>query len=157
MKNMVKMGLVVFLATAMSAAFGQQLLWSTAESDSLKGSNQYIPIDNVLGEVMKIYDYYTLYYDFAGFTKEAFLESVPAGVSIYERNKLDEIDKPTVLAIRTNLGRGSVVFVVCVSKDNVNSIVFSNSPMISGMDYRFTYSADREREKFKEWFKTLLN
>lgn len=157
MKNKVKIGFIILLVTTVSSAFGQQLLWSTVEKDSLKELNQYVPISNVTEEVMKFYDYYKLYYDFTGFTKEAFLNSLPGGFGLDEKKKLDDIKESTVLAVRTNLGKGSVVFVMCVSQNNLNAVIFSNSALVSGMDYELTYSSDREREKFTKWFKTLLN
>ena len=155
--KVIKIGCIILLLTSTSSAFGQQLLWSTVEKDSLKELKQYVPISDVTVEVMKFYDHYELYYDFTGFTKDAFLNSLPGGFSLDEKKKLDDIEELTVLAERTNLGQGSVVFVMCVGKNNLNAVVFSNTALISGMDFRLTYSSDSEREKFTRWFKTLLN
>ena len=58
----------------------------------------------------------------------------------------------TVFAIRGNTGKGSVVLVICVTKENVNFVSFSNnyesnSEVAGGID----------EKEFANWFQTLLN
>ena len=156
MKNRkIKIGLTILFYTLTSSAFAQQYLWSTIDNDSLKNLNRHVPLSEVTEEVLKFYDRYELYYDFTGFTKETFLNSLQGGFTSEQKKKLEGIKELTVLAARTNLGKGSVVYVMCISKNNVNAIVFSNTPLVSGMDYLLTRSS--KREKFEKWFKTLLN
>lgn len=157
MKNKTtKFGLSILLLTIASSAFGQQLIWSTMEKDSLKELNQFVPINKVTEKVLEFYDYYKMYYDFTGFTKEAAFNFGQI-LSSDEQKKIEDITDLTVIAGRANLGQGSFVVVYCISKSNFNVILFSNTAFVSGMNYTFTSSSDREREKFTIWFKSLLN
>lgn len=151
-----KIGFSILLLTTTSSAFGQQLLWSTVEKDSLKELNLYVRIDSVTEKVLEFYDLYRLYYDFTGFSKDAAFDFGQI-LSSDERKKIEDIKDLTVIAVRANLGKGSFIVVYCINQNNFNAIIFSNTAFISGMDYMFTSSSDGEREKFTKWFKTLLN
>jgi len=128
------------------SAYGQQLLWSTIDGNDSK----YVPFNNVTSEVLTFYDQYELYYDFAGFSKERFIENFDYGFEDWEW--LYEIEDPTVFALRSNSGHGSVVLVMCISQGNVNTIVFSNTVE---RDFRMTHRS--EKEQFSNWFRTLLD
>ena len=136
--------------------FGQQFLWSTTKDSTSK----YVPLDSVTSKVLEFYDHYDYYYDGAGYNKDGFVKSFEGSQSYKNsstsgwknfKKKIYEIKDLSVFAIRLNSGQGSVVMVLCVSKENVNMLVFSN-----------TYEKDAipiipyEREKFAKWFKTLL-
>jgi hypothetical protein len=138
---------ILFSVLAFSA-FGQQFLWSTMKRDGIKN----VPINSVTREVLEFFDQYDLYYDFSGFSKERFIEKFDYGFG--EWKWLNDIQELTVFALRSNSGRGSVVLVMCISKNNVNTLVFSNNlePEL-GYNYVFTH----DRTKFTNWFKTLLN
>ena len=136
---------VIFTILTFSA-YGQQFLWSTVQREGVR----YIPFNSVTREVLTFYDQYELYYDFTGFSKRRFIESFDYGFEDWEW--LNEIVEPTVFALRSNSGRGSVVLVMCISRDNVNTILFSNT--VDG-DFRMTHSS--RREQFSNWFRTLLN
>ncbi len=99
-------------------------------------------------EVLKFYDVYDLYYDYAGYSKEEFIKE--RGDDFNEWEWLNEINELTVFALRANDGNGSYVLIICVSKNNVNAIIFSNT-----IDGSFQMTIDKE--KFTKWFKTLLN
>lgn len=150
---MKKFGIIFFLSVLTSSVFGQQFLWSTIEKDTVKNV-KYIPLSRVIEEVLNLYDLYELYYDFSGFTKEGLIDSGNT-FGLDEMKKLDEIIDLSVYAMRANLGKGSFIMVACISRENINMIIFSNTAFVSGMSSMRTYSSDRE--KFKKWFETLLN
>lgn len=146
-----KIGLIIGFIVLVSSAFGQQFLWSTVQDSTLK----YVPLNNVTNEVLKFYDHYDYYYDASGFSKDSFFEFVENfEISSDEwkmiKKKIYDIEDLTVFALRDNLGRGSVVFVMCISKYNVNMLLFSNN---YEQDAIFTTN----RNKFANWFRTLLN
>jgi len=138
-----------------STAFGQQYLWSTVKDTASK----YVPLENVTDEVLEFYDQYKYYYDGAGFSKEGFFKMFE-GTQSYKNSstsqwkdikiKIDKINALTVFAFRSNSGNGSVILVLCVTKENVNVISFSNT---REKDALGTY----DREKFAKWFRTLLD
>jgi len=125
---MKKIGIIIGFVILSSSVFGQQFLWSTVNDSTSK----YVPLENVTSEVLNFYDQYEYYFDASGFSKDGFMEFVNnfGSKSIDWKNfkkKIDKIDKLTVFALRSNFGRGSVVFVMCISKENVNMLVFTNS------------------------------
>lgn len=147
---------ILFIALFFTSqvVFGQQYLWSTAKVNSTTVEfSKIIPMDKVTDEVLKFYDVYRGYHDLSGYSKEAFMKEAMADLT--KLNWLTEIEEPTVFAIRANSGSGSYVAVICVSKKNVNAIVFSNSVIKDGGDYNLAVGMDPE--KFTRWFKTLLN
>jgi hypothetical protein len=143
---MKKIGFMVLFLIVSFTVFGQQFLWSTIRNND----TQYVPLNNVTREVLKFYDQYRFYYDFSGFSKDRFIEFFDYGFDDWEW--LYDIEDLTVFALRSNAGRGSVVLIMCISKDNVNTIIFSN--FVDG-DFIMTYDSDKE--KFTNWFRTLLN
>jgi len=130
-----------------SSLFGQQFLWSTVRDTA----ERYVPLNNVTREVLNFYDQYTWYYDYSGFNKNRFIENFDYGFEDWEW--LYEIEELTVFALRSNSGGGSIVLVMCISKNNVNTLLFSNNIIDRGSI--MTHSSDRN--KFSNWFKTILN
>jgi hypothetical protein len=148
--------LILFLIFFTSTASGQQFLWTTVKSSDSK----YVAIEDVTEKVLEFYDHYRCYYDGSGYSKKGFFKGFEesrsfenANTSLWKELKeiIDQVDTPTVLALKDNLGHGSVVLVMCISKENVNLITFSNNYEQDGI---LTYSTDRE--KFAKWFRTLL-
>ena len=143
-----KIGFIIILTILTSSAYGQQHLWSTVKNDSI--GEKYVPIDKATNEVLKVYDLYSFYYDLAGYTKERFIEEMSDDNNDWKW--LNDINELTVFAFRSNDGKGSYITVMCVSKNNVNAIIFSN--VMSGS---FQMTTETDKEKFAKWFKTLLN
>jgi len=136
---------VIFTAISFTV-YGQQFLWSTVRGNETR----HVPLNNVTREVLVFYDQYELYYDFTGYSKSRFIESFDYGFENWDW--INEIVEPTVFALRSNTGRGSVVIVMCISRENVNTIIFSN--FVDG-DFLMTHRS--RREQFQNWFRTLLN
>ncbi|OJY96992.1 MAG: hypothetical protein BGP13_25290 [Sphingobacteriales bacterium 40-81] len=154
---MKKNGLSFFFIVFTSIAFGQQFLWTTFKDSATK----YVPIENVTEKVLEFYDHYQFYFDGSGYSKDGFFKMFEASKSFKNsnasrwkdlKNKIYKIDSLTVIAFKSNLGQGSVILVMCISKENVNLISFSNN---YEQDAILTYSTDRG--KFSKWFKTLLD
>lgn len=144
---------IVFTATT----FGQQFLWTTLKDSATK----YVPLENVTEKILEFYDHYEFYYDGSGYSKDGFFKMFEGSKSFKNSNasrwkglkkKIYEIDSLTVIAFKSNLGQGSVILVICISKENVNLISFSNN---YERDAILTYSTDRR--KFAKWFNTLLD
>ena len=153
---MKKFGLISFFIVFTATAFGQQFLWTTLKDSATK----YVPLENVTNKVLEFYDSYKFYYDGSGYSKDGFFKMFESSQSYKNFNtsrwkdlkkKIYEMDSLTVIAFRSNLGQGSVILVMCISKENVNLISFSNN---YEQDAMLTFST--EREKFSKWFKTLL-
>lgn len=154
---MKKLVLIFFFIVFTATAFGQQFLWTTLRDSATK----YVPLENVTEKVLEFYDHYEFYYDGSGYSKDGFFKMFEGSKSFKNSNtsrwkvlkkKIYEIDSLTVIAFKSNLGQGSVILVMCISKENVNLISFSNN---YEQDAILTYSTDRE--KFAKWFKTLLD
>jgi hypothetical protein len=143
---MKKIGFLIFFLVLAVSAFGQQFLWSTVRGNDSK----YVQMSSVSREVLTFYDQYKYYYDFSGFSKDRFIDFFDYGFEDWDW--LYNIEELTVFALRSNSGRGSVVLVMCISKDNVNTIVFSNT---LERDAIWTHQSDRD--KFNRWFRTILN
>jgi len=138
--------LFLFSSLAVSA-FGQQFLWSTIPD----AAERYVPINNVVREVMEFYDQYRFYLDFTGFSKDGFIQTMDYGFDDWEWVR--DIDKLTVFALRTNLGQGSIVLVMSISRNNVNMVVFTNAFERGAL---MTHSGPN-REQFSRWFRTTMN
>jgi hypothetical protein len=128
------------------SAFGQQFLWSTDRNHNAR----HISMNNVAREVLEFYDQYEFYLDYTGFSKDRFLEDGDFGFDDWEW--ISDIENLTVFALRTNLGRGSVVLVITISMENINMVVFTNT---YERDVNHAFSS--RREQFSRWFRTLLN
>ena len=95
-----------------SSTFGQQFLWSTVDQDTV--AEKFISIEQVTTEVLKFYDHYEMHYDFSGFSKKRFMEDIDYGFEDWKW--INEVTDLTVFALRSNMGSGSVVLVMFVSK-----------------------------------------
>jgi hypothetical protein len=146
---MKKIGILVCFLILTSSVFGQQFLWSTVRDTA----DRYVSLNNVTREVLEFYDQYKFYYDFSGFTKNRFIENFDYGFEDWEW--LYEIEDLTVFALRSNSGRGSIVLVMCISKNNVNTLIFTNTSEL-GYNWIMTHGGS-SREQFSRWFRTLLN
>jgi hypothetical protein len=144
--------LSIFLLVITSAAFGQQFLWKTESDTAMFKAAKIVPLNKVTSEVLKFYSQYNYYCDFSGYSKERFLEKFDYGFKDW--TWLNDINNLTVFALRSNPGTGSVVIVMCVSKDNVNTIIFSNYVLECGSTMS---TPEYDAQKFASWFKTLLN
>ena len=147
MKNI---GFVILLSTLSFSAFGQQFLWSTVKSD--EAGVKYVPLNNVTDEVLTFYDQYNHYFDLSGYSKKRFIEETNYGFDDW--NWLYDVKDLTVFALKSNSGRGSFVMILCVSKDNVNLIMFSNDILL---DSNPQSTGDYHKDRFVSLFKTLLN
>lgn len=132
-----------------SPIYAQQFLWSSVKNDSI--DRKYVPINNVTQEVLKFYDHYEMHYDLTGFSKERFMSEIDYGFESWDW--LKEIEDLTVFAMKSNTGQGSFVFVMCISNENIDMVIFTNGVLDRNRDYIFNIY----REKFATWFKTLLN
>jgi hypothetical protein len=153
MVRMKKLWFIVCLLFIAESVFGQQNLWTTSKSWSDSKGVKYVPIANVNKEVLKFYRQYEYYYDFSGYSKSRFIEDVQYGFSDW--SWLNKINELTVYAMKSNTGYGSLILVICVSKDNVNLLIFSNDVSAARQLPRMTN--EYEEGKFSRWFKTLLN
>lgn len=153
---MKKLTLIFCFTFFTSTVFSQQFLWSTLKDSTTK----FVPIKDVTEKVLEFYDHYNYYFDGSGYTKEGFLESFESSKALKNVNitswqeikkKIIEIDSLSVIAFKSNSGTGSSIIVMCITKENVETITFSNEIG------RGALSASKyEIEKFKKWFKTLL-
>lgn len=146
--------LFLFFLLFSSTFFGQQFLWSTLEGTSTK----HVRLENITEEVLKFYDHYDHYHDGAGYSKTNFLKTIESYGDNSEawknfKQMILKTETLTVFAMRSNTGKGSAVFVICVTKENVNFFIFSNNYEIASEPI---LHLDSEREKFTKWFQTLL-
>ena len=145
--------LVVILFMLPSLAFGQQFLWSTIKSDSLKG---YIPLERVPDKLVEYYRTYDKFFDGSGFSKDTFIETIEksklASSKEYALFKkiMDRVDQPTVMALKANDGKGSYITIMNMDENNVDLIVFSNNFIVHPMEYT------TDLDKFKMLYKTQL-
>ncbi|MDG4945748.1 hypothetical protein NMK71_04920 [Weeksellaceae bacterium KMM 9713] len=147
MKTFILTILFVFFTSFVS---GQQFLWSTIEEDSV--SQKFVPVHLLNDEILKFYDHYKLHYDFTGYSKERFIKESSYGFDDWEF--LNDITELTVLALRSNVGTGSVVLVMFITEININLIVFSNEDIENNFNYILNFSSDRK--KFSTWLQTLM-
>ena len=145
------LGFIFFFSLLTLSSFGQQYLWSTVEQDTI--TEKYVPIENATNEILKFYDHYEKHYDFSGFSKKRILEKSNYGFE--NLNWVNQINELTVFALRSNMGKGSIVIVMFVSSKNINMIIFSNQ--IVEMDLNYLPNDEEGREKFETWLKTLMN
>lgn len=141
--------LLFFLANSIES-FSQQILWTTEKTDSIEA--KYVPIETVVKEALIFYKQYDYYFDRAGYSKENFIRQNNRIMDDW--SWISKINKPTALAIRGNTGRGSVIMVLYISDKNINVVLFSNDMLA---DKNAQRTSDYEKDKFEEWFKTLLN
>jgi hypothetical protein len=150
---------LLFLALAFpfSTLFAQQLLWTTSE----KSGEKYIPIETVSDKVLDFHEHYRYYHDGSGFSKNSFIKSFEnsssykkiSDESVWEELKeiVKTINTPTVVAFKDNLGNDSVVFVIFISKENVDMLTFSNN-----LEENAILTNSYKKEEFRKWFNSFL-
>ena len=106
-----------------------------------------------LDSAQVVYDHYEMHYDFSGFSKKRFMEEADYGFD--DLKWINEISELTVFALRSNMGRGSIVLVMFVSDVNLNLLIFSNN-VVEG-DFNYIPNDEYDRGKFENWLKTLMN
>jgi len=135
-------------------AFGQQFLWSTMEPVELAETNvNLITIDDVNEKVMDYYDFYDYYYDLTGFSRDgfkAFLEKNTETANSIQWDPAMTFNKPTAFAFKANDGRGSLVIVMLIQKENIDLILFS-----SNFEQGAKNATSAERHKFTKWFSSF--
>ena len=128
---MKKLVLIFCFTLFATTVFSQQFLWSTLKDSTTK----FVPIKDVTEKVLEFYDQYKFYYDGSGYTKEAFLKSFESSQAFKNINssrwqvikkKINEIDSLTVMAFKSNSGSGSSILVMCITKENIETVTFSN-------------------------------
>ncbi|MBK8611877.1 MAG: hypothetical protein IPL84_18585 [Chitinophagaceae bacterium] len=151
--------IILFVASTFSGV-GQQYLWSTTKDTTINWG-KHISADDIPNKVLEFYDYYKFYYDGSGYNKEGFFKFFEDSKSYNSssstrwgtlKKKINEINDLEVFAYKDNLGQGSVILVMCVTRDNVNLIVFSNN-----YEPNAILTGSYNKQKFLSWFKTLLN
>lgn len=155
---MKKTSCIIFFLLVATFSFSQQFLWTTKKDDS--SQVKYVTLKDVADEVLEFYDHYEYYYDGAGYSKDGFVKYFEKSQSFKNsgnqgwdafKKQMYQTTEITVFAFRTNTGKGSAVLVLCISKENVNLVTFTN---IIEENFNITHRSDRE--KFKKWFNTLL-
>ena len=126
MKKLLITTLFIVLTTH---AFSQQYLWSTIKNDSLP--DKYVPLNEVTEKVLPYYEYYEYYYDLTGFTKESFIEQMGENPSDYQGFWSEAFEEFTVIALKSNDGYGSAISIICIDKDNIDIVTFTNTLEIS--------------------------
>ena len=147
---MKKQVFIICLIIISSSVFGQQFLWSTVKNNDTR----YVTLNNVIKEVLIFYDQYDYYYDFTGFDKETFIETFDDDSDDWDW--INEIKEMTVIAIKVSIEvgvtRGSAVYVICIGKDTVDMIAFSNL-----LDSGSNPTSESRKTRFQNWLKTILN
>lgn len=142
-----------------SLTFGQQFLWSTTK-DSTLNFMRHVPAEDVVNEVLKFYEQYEYYYDGSGFSKDGFFKTFEDNQSFKKsantkwndlKKKIYAIKDLTVFAFKDNLGHGSIILVVCVSKNNVDILSFSNNYQPDALS-----TGEYDKEKFTKWLRTII-
>lgn len=149
--------LLLILVLPFSNLSAQQLLWTTSE----KSGEKYIPIETVSDKVLDFHEHYRYYYDGSGFSKNSFIKSFESSSSyqkisdekIWEELKeiVKTINTPTVVAFKDNLGNGSIVFVIFITKENVDMLTFSNNRENNAIP-----ASSYKKDEFEKWFNSFL-
>src|SRR5690554_1798142 len=150
---------LIFMSMLMPAV-SQQVIWSTVENDSIGGrAIKHVPIDEVIHEVGKFYDFYDFYYDGTGYSKEmqavefeAAEKNDPGNSSLrsFMLRKFSSVE-PVAVCLKTNEGRGSIISVIYINGSNLDMLAYSNQYEEGG---NFAHNVDRE--KFLNWFRQVM-
>jgi hypothetical protein len=142
---MKKIWFVICFLALTDSVFGQQVVWSTVRGTDTR----YVPLNDVTNEVMNFYDQHDYYYDFTGFNKDTFIRTFDDGTGGWDW--IYSINDKTVIAARIYIEGGSAVYVVCVDKQGVDMVAFSNV-----YDSGNNITSPNRRARFENWFKALL-
>lgn len=154
-KSFLKLTIVFAFLLTSTHTFAQQFLWSTKQTAETK----YVPLEEVTHEVLNFYNHYDYYYDGTGYSKAGFLKYFMKYDDKSQKAKdfrkmIQDTQELTVIAFKSNSGKGSEVMVMCIGKENVELVVFSNNLEDNAL---FTSNhSETERKKFVEWFNFLL-
>ena len=114
--------------------------------------------DEVKNKLLDYYENYRYYYDYTGFTKEGFFDKFKEYIVGNDNSKWEEFKKSfsqtnelTISSIKGNLGNGSVIMILIVSKNNFDMIVFSNQ-----VDNGLIHTSKYEIDKFIKFYKSLI-
>ena len=142
-----------------SSVMGQQFLWTTNPKGLFTNSPmKVISKDEVKNKLLDYYENYRYYYDYTGFTKEGFFDKFKEYIVGNDNSKWVEFKKSfsqtnelTISSIKGNLGNGSVIMILIVSKNNFDMIVFSNQ-----VDNGLIHTSKYEIDKFIKFYKSLI-
>ena len=142
-----------------SNVIGQQFLWTTNPKGLFTNSPmKVISKDEVKNKLLDYYENYRYYYDYTGFTKEGFFDKFKEYIVGNDNSKWEEFKKSfsqtnelTISSIKGNLGNGSVIMILIVSKNNFDMIVFSNQ-----VDNGLIHTSKYEIDKFIKFYKSLI-
>ena len=145
-----------------SNVIGQQFLWTTGSKDIFPNSEtKVIPKEEVKNKLLDYYENYKFYFDYTGYSKEGFLKKYINSIGGNDKKKWDnfknninQINDLNITCIKGNLGSGSVIMVLIISKNDFDMIVFSNEP---DKGFIMTYSEiESEKKKFIKFFNSLI-
>jgi hypothetical protein len=144
-----------------SSVNGQQFLWTTNKNNIFTNSEiKVIPKEDVINKLLEYYENYECYFDFTGFSKEGFLKKYINSIVGNDKKKMElfknsiyKIKDLNITSIKGNLGNGSLIMILIVSKNNFDMIVFSNEP-----DKGFIITDDSEegKNKFVKFYNSLI-
>ena len=142
-----------------SSVMGQQFLWTTNPKGLFTNSPmKVISKDEVKNKLLDYYESYQFYYDYTGFTKEGFFDKFKEYIVGNDNSKWEvfkksfsQTDELTISSIKGNLGNGSVIMILIVSKNNFDMIVFSNE-----IDKGLIRTSEWEIDKFIKFYKSLI-
>lgn len=142
-----------------SSVMGQQFLWTTNPKGLFTNSPmKVISKDEVKNKLLDYYESYKFYYDYTGFTKEGFFDKFKEYIVGNDNSKWEvfkksfsQTDELTISSIKGNLGNGSVIMILIVSKNNFDMIVFSNE-----IDKGYISTFKWEIDKFIKFYKSLI-
>ena len=150
-----------FLGILGTNVFGQQFLWTTNKNNIFTNSEiKVIPKEDVINKLLEYYENYECYFDFTGFSKQGFLKKYINSIVGNDNKKIEllknsiyKIKDLNITSIKGNLGNGSLIMILIVSKNNFDMIVFSNEP-----DKGFIITDDSEegKNKFVKFYNSLI-
>lgn len=150
-----------FLGILGTNVYGQQFLWTTNKNNIFTNSEiKVIPKEDVINKLLGYYENYECYFDFTGFSKEGFLKKYINSIVGNDKKKMElfknsiyKIKDLNITSIKGNLGNGSLIMILIVSKNNFDMIVFSNEP-----DKGFIITDDSEegKNKFVKFYNSLI-
>jgi len=132
--------IIAFFFLAISVQ-GQQGLWTTDST----GTAPFIPLSDVPREILRLYDQYSYYVDYTGYSKAGFINAFGS-----HWNWINNYNTKTAAAMRVPTEDGSAVMVIILDKNNANMIFFIN---VGGGAIATTAS---HRARFEHWIRSFL-
>ncbi|GHV24729.1 hypothetical protein FACS189498_2280 [Spirochaetia bacterium] len=138
--------IALILICLTTLAYSQQILWTTARGTGEK----IISARNVTSEVLKFYDLYDYYYDMTGYDKDQFIDTFDDGEGGWDW--IYDINTFTVIAMKMPMDTyNTVVFVFYISKDAVDTIMFTDYYEDGGKQ-----TENNRKQRFQTWLNTLM-